>query len=231
MREYFPFTGKWEGGRKGSGGYVPLVGGAGDVRIPDVLAPILGIVRKSIHITAYTETRDGMLIWGQNRPKTALYYPGKLDQTGSGYVKYGETEIEAINRLVHQELDGGRRLEYHMKWQKPVAYFTVRGDDACQLEGLAEEGIEVCRSVSVDQDWVPCGLTGNDEVGTFTPLTIEEAKTSLLNNEWKPGSALAMLRFLIDIGAVTEAGESELDEVMQMLYRELPHYMPQGPFP
>lgn len=231
VRQNFPFTGKWVEHSRDPSGYVPLFGGSEGIRIPDVLVPLLGIVRKSVHITVHTWAPEGLLIWVQTRPRTALHYPGKLDQAASGCVWYGETESEAINRLVHEEIDGNRGMAYEVKWQKPVAYFTVGGDDACQLKGLAEAGIMTCRALKVEEDWVPWGLKGNDEVGAFAALTIDEVKESLLNDQWKPGSALVMLRFLIDVGAVTEEDEPELDEVLRVLYRDLPHYMPQGTFP
>ena len=116
-----------------------------------------------------------------------------LDQVTSGVIKHGETESEAINRLVYEELDGGRGQTYKAKWHKPVSYFSIRREEAGQLKGLAEAGINTYRSVKVDEEWVPRGIKNGYEAGKFTLMMLHEVKDSLLNGEWRPSSALSMM--------------------------------------
>ena len=230
VRQNFPFVSAWGNGSGLPGDYLPVIG-APDVKMPECLAPIFGIVHRKVNIVAYTQTPNDVLIWVHSRPASALHYPSKLDNVSSGFVLHGETRSDTIDRLVLDEMDGGRGLNYKLTWHKPVAYFTIRGADAGELEGLAEAGIEACRSFKASEEWVPRAVEENDDVGEFALYTVEEVKDSLLDGEWKPGSALAMLRFLIDKGLITEEEEPELEEICQMMLRRLPHYMPKGTFP
>lgn len=145
VRQNFPFVSAWGNGSGLPGDYLPVIG-APDVKMPECLAPIFGIVHRKVNIVAYTQTPNDVLIWVQSRPALALHYPSKLDNVSSGFVLHGETRSDTIDRLVFDEMDGGRGLNYKLTWHKPVAYFTIRGADAGKLEGLAEAGIEAGRS-------------------------------------------------------------------------------------
>lgn len=225
VRETFPFLNKWGNGNGGPGDFVPLVGGPEEVKIPDYLALILGLVQREVHLTVYVQTNDDILVWAQSRPDDAILYPGMLDHAASGVIKHGETENGTINRLVYENLDGGRGHIYKVKRHKPVSYFTIRPEEAGQLKGLPEAGINTYRSVKVDEEWVPRGIQNGYEAGKFTLLTLNEVKHSLLDGEWRPSSALCMIRFLADIGAI-HGDEAGAEQVCEKLYRQLPHWLP-----
>lgn len=202
VQDSFPFLDGWGNGSGGPGDFVSLIEGPEEVKIPDYLALIPGLVQREVHLTAYVQTHDDILVWVQNRPEDALLYPEMLDHAASGAIKHGETESDAINRFVYEELDGGRGIMYKVKRHKPVSYFTMRPEEASQLRGSLEAGINTYRSVKVDEEWVPRGIQNGYEAGKFTLLTLDEVKHSLLNGEWRPSSAFCMARFLADIGAL-----------------------------
>lgn len=147
-----------------------------------------------------------------------------LDHAASGVIKHGETESYAINRLLYEDLDGGRGQAYKVKSHKPISYFTIRPEEAGQLKGLPEAGMNTYRSIKVNEEWVPRGIKNGYEVGKFTLLTLDEVKDSLLNGEWKPSSALSMVRFLADTGAIP-GDEVGVEQIRQKLYRQLPHWL------
>lgn len=62
VREKFPFLGEWGNGSGGPGDFVPLVGGPKDVKVPDYLAIILGVVQREVHLTIYVQTQDDILV-------------------------------------------------------------------------------------------------------------------------------------------------------------------------
>ena len=224
VRENFPFLHEWGNGSEGPGDFFSLVGRPKDIKIPDYLTLILGIVQREVHLTIYVQTQDDILVWVQNRPDDALLYPGMLDHAASGVIKHGETESYAINRLLYEDLDGGRGQAYKVKSHKPISYFTIRPEEAGQLKGLPEAGMNTYRSIKVNEEWVPRGIKNGYEVGKFTLLTLDEVKDSLLNGEWKPSSALSMVRFLADTGAIP-GDEVGVEQIRQKLYRQLPHWL------
>lgn len=85
-----------------------MVVGPEKVKIPEQLAPILGVVQREVYVMAYNLTEDGVLIWAQVRPQTALHYSGKLDHVASGVVRYEEKRKDAVPRLVSEEMERAR---------------------------------------------------------------------------------------------------------------------------
>lgn len=93
-----------------------------------------------------------------------------------------------------------------------MSYCTIRGEDAGHLKGLVEAGLGVCLSVKLSE--VPLSRRANDEAGTHHGV-----KDSLLGGRWKPCSALAMVRFLMDMRLANEENGPDLGEIYRLLFR------------
>jgi hypothetical protein len=69
---------------------------------------------------------------------------------------------------------------------------------------------------------------GNDEVETFTLMTLDEIKTALTEGEFVANQAMVWLAYLIRHGVVTPENEPDLVEVCQRLQRKHDLFIAEG---
>lgn len=201
--------------------YVPLLGGPSEVRVPTHVSYLLGAARHEIHMTIYTRQNPhaGLWIWVKKRGGTDIY-PGAFEHAYTTTIEQGEDEEMALERL-YGDRDCYRRLQDGgMGIYKQVSYFTIGGQEAGRLLGVADAGIISCYSAKVDiPSWSP-----KRNSGVCQKYTLDEVKEQLLRGEWTPGSALSMKRWLIERRYLGLLRPQDYTELETRLYRQLPHW-------
>lgn len=74
--------------------------------------------------------------------------------------------------------------------------------------------------MELPQDVIP--RPHDDEVSSFTLMTVEDLKSALLREEFKPDSAAVLIEFLIRHSFITPENEPDFDEINTRLRRRLP---------
>lgn len=208
--------------------YVGLIAGHPDVRIPDPLGVHFGVAQVGVHLTLYKTNPLRVLV--QVRAKTASY-GGKLDQTGAGGRKHGESVFDGAIREGKEEIGPGIQDLVRIKrpvYDGQIVFATTRPDDAGKFVGTFEISTKASWSFEVPKEWernaVPEGERDKD-VKDFKWMTEEEIIAAMKANEFKLNSALVMMRFLSRRGQVFKK-EQGYEDIIKGLEAKIPLPLP-----
>lgn len=96
----------------------------------------------------------------------------------------------------------------------------ITGKDFPGEKGLVTPDICHVYDMELPQDVIP--RPHDDEVSSFTLMTVEDLKSALLREEFKPDSAAVLIEFLIRHSFITPENEPDFDEINTRLRRRLP---------
>ena len=226
---------KFEGVKKwvakdneGDAEYVGLIAGHPDVRIPDPLGVHFGVVQVGVHLTLYKKNPLRVLV--QVRAKGASY-GSKLDQTGAGGRKHGESVLDGAIREGKEEI--GPDIPELVRVNPPVydgqiVFATTRPMDAGKFVGTFEISTKASWSFEVPSEWqhkeVPEDQKDKD-VKAFKWMTEEQIIAAMKANEFKLNSALVMMRFLSKRGELFK-NEKGYEAILNGLEAEIPLPLP-----
>lgn len=137
-------------------------------------------------------------------------------------VGFGESEDEALDRIIKNDIHSEGRQAIELVRHAPISYCTVGGEEAGELKGLVDAAIISCYSYEAPEDWEP--IRGHGEVSARQGPAV---KKEISEGSYTPPSTLSMLRFLTswrDEGGITEKDTSRYGEIVEKLYRQLPHW-------
>jgi hypothetical protein len=200
---------------------IAILGANYPVQIERYSAPVFGTVNRGAHLTVYTRTPDGMMIWVPRRSHHLRTYPGMLDSTVAGGVRADESPFENITHEAAEEASIPEDIVRN--GVRPVGALTMMGltgKGAAGEKGLVFGDVLFTFDLEVPEDF---GAKPRDEeVKEFYLMTVEEVKSHLLKAEFKNNSAVVMIDFFIRHGIITPDNEPDYVELLTRSHRKLP---------
>jgi 8-oxo-dGTP pyrophosphatase MutT (NUDIX family) len=204
----------------------PIVGAKCSVSLERYAAPLFGIISRGAHLTAYTNTPDGLKIWVPRRSPHIFTYPDCLDTTVAGGVTAGEGPFECIVREAAEEAS----LDEELVRENTKAVGCISYVSHKDAPGGSEKGLISPELIYVFDLELPAGVIckqNDDEVKEFYLMGVEEVKEKMKRGEFKTNSACVMIDFFVRHGVITPEGERDFAEIVARLHRRLP--LPTGP--
>lgn len=156
----------------------PIVGANYPVSLERYAAPLFGIISRGAHLTAYTNTPEGLKIWVPRRSPHIFTYPNCLDTTVAGGVTAGEGPFECIVREAAEEasLDEGLVRET-TKAVGCISYVSHKDAPGGSEKGLISPELIYVFDLELPAD-VIC-KQNDEEVKEFYLMDVEEVKVAL----------------------------------------------------
>lgn len=227
---------------KGDAENHPILGLTPDLcwmKVPSPLRGVFGIVTAGSHMTMYTFSeneygRRQMYIWVAKRSQNVTY-PGKLDQLVAGalgpddrhnpHMALAREAREEAGLKINLLTAGVRTAEGKLlafAYPGPrISFYDEKTEIAGTEHGQLEPGIRYTYSLQVDQSFTPEPHEPNSIAG-FYLMSVNDVKTSLLNDQWKPNCALAMLSFLEEMDEIWFPEEGPPHARTHPLRKDLP---------
>lgn len=198
-----------------------IVGAKYPVAIERFARSLFGIIGRGAHLTVYSHTEDGMKIWVPRRAAYLFTYPNCLDTTVAGGVTAGEGPFECIVREAAEEASLPEKLVRENAHSCGVlSYITKRESRGGGEEGLVSPDLIYIYDLEVQPDVIL--KPGDDEVGEFLLMDLDEVREALATREWKTNSVVVMIDFLMRHGAITPEEEKDYAELSARMHRRLP---------
>ncbi|KAK0732549.1 NUDIX hydrolase domain-like protein [Apiosordaria backusii] len=208
--------------------YFPIVGAKFDIGIERSAMSLFGIVGQGAHMTVYTRTSTGkMMFWIPRRNANKSTYPNMLDQAVAGGVATGETPFECILREAGEEA----ALDEEVVMRDSVAagtvmWWNVSDEKAGGEVGLMNPGVLYVYDLEVGPEVVFKPV--DDDIQSFHLMSVEEVRDAMRNGEFKPSCAAVMMDFFVRHGFITAEDEGDYVEIVSRLHRRLPFWLSPG---
>lgn len=182
---------------------------------------LFGITSRGAHMVAYVNDGTDMKVWIPRRSAHLYTYPSMLDTTVAGGVKSGVPPFQTIIEESYEEASLPESLIHEKaRCRGVISHMNVTGKDFPGEQGLVTPDYVYVYDIELPQDLIP--KPHDDEVGSFTLMTIEDLKAALLSEEFKPDSAAVLVDFLITHAIITPENEPDFVEISMRLHRRLP---------
>ncbi|PVH83753.1 NUDIX domain-containing protein [Cadophora sp. DSE1049] len=194
-----------------------ILGARSEIKVERAGAGLLGIITNGVHMTLFTRLRESgeMRIWVPTRSMTTKAYPGMLDSSVAGGVPIGVEPFECLVKEAAEEASLSEDLTRRSaKAVGCVSEFCAKGD------GQLEPSIKYVYDMELEEGLVP--RPGDTEVQGFRLMTIDEVKRSILDEMYKPMSAMVIIDFLIRHGIINARNEKNYAEIVARTHRLLP---------
>ncbi|ORY25161.1 NUDIX hydrolase domain-like protein [Naematelia encephala] len=180
---------------------------------------VFGFATFGVHMTAYEGQGDDMKIWVPRRSETKATWPSKLDNSVAGGIPAGMKPIESMIKECDEEASLPADLvKKYIKNCGVVTYFYITDDGYLQPE------IEYVYDLKLPHRDDPSYVLPHphdDEVESFSLLTIPEVLAALHSGQFKPNCGLVLVDFLIRHGLVTPEDEPNFIEITWRMRRRL----------
>lgn len=180
---------------------------------------LFGIVTYGVHMTAYTESTDGIRIWTPRRSPTKQTYPDMLDNTVAGGLSSGEKPFDCLIRESMEEASIPADVVKRAKACGTMTYFYVRDERAGGEVGLCQPECQYVYDLVLPDDVIP--KPGDNEAVDFQLLTVGEVKVALAAGRFKPNCAMLLVEFFVRHGILTQENEPDYLEIVTRLHRRL----------
>lgn len=180
---------------------------------------LFGIVTFGVHMTAYTQTAEGMKIWIPQRSLTKSTYPGMMDNTVAGGIAIREHPFECLVRESMEEASIPESIARTAQTCGTITYFHIRDDRAGGEVDLCQPECQYIYDLVLPADFVP--RPGDDEAINFQHLGVEEVQKAMSSNQFKPNCALVLVDFFVRHGIITIENEPAYLDVVPRLHRRL----------
>lgn len=182
---------------------------------------LFGITTRGAHLIAYTNTAEGMKIWVPRRSSHLYTYPNLLDSTVAGGIKSGVSPFQTIVEEADEEASLSEDLiRRSTRSRGVISHMSLTGKGFPGEQGLVNPDYVYVYDIELPAGVVP--KPHDDEVHSFSCLTVEQVKTALLEETFKPDSAAVVIDFLIRHSIITADNEPNFVEVNMRLHRRLP---------
>ncbi|PHH67596.1 hypothetical protein CDD82_1296 [Ophiocordyceps australis] len=198
-----------------------VMGARAFVQIERFAASLFGIATRGAHLTCYSHTPDGMLIWVARRSRALFTYAGMLDSTVAGGVQAAHSPLDCILDEASQEASLSRSFVA----QRVRSAGTVTLANLNPATGLVHGEVLYVYDLELPPALEP--RPADDEVECFLPMTPADVRARMARGEFKPNVCSVMVDFMLRHGLVTPEGETDYVQVCTRLRRSLP--MPTAP--
>jgi hypothetical protein len=182
---------------------------------------LFGVTTRGAHLVAYRMEEKGMKVWVPRRSAHLYTYPNMLDTTVAGGVKSGVPPFETIVEEAGEEASLPQDLiRQKAHCRGVISHMNVTGKDFPGEQGLVTPDYVYVYDIELPENVVP--KPHDDEVSSFTLMSVEELQAALLRKEFKPDSAAVLVDFLIRHGIITPENEPDFVEISMRLHRRLP---------
>ncbi|KAE8444688.1 hypothetical protein EG329_014345 [Mollisiaceae sp. DMI_Dod_QoI] len=198
----------------------PIIGANFPVSLERYASTLFGIISRGAHLTAYTNTYEGMKIWVPRRSPELFTYPNCLDSTVAGGISL-EDPFECIVR----EADEEASLSEDLVRKNAMACGCISYVGLNDTRGGGEVGLISPDVIYIYDLELPLDVfchQNDDEVKDFTLMTVEEVKIGLAHGEFKTNSAIVMIDFFLRHGIITVENEPNYAEIVARIHRRLP---------
>jgi hypothetical protein len=182
---------------------------------------LFGVTTRGAHLVAYCMGEKGMNVWVPRRSAHLYTYPDMLDTTVAGGVKSGVPPFQTIVEEADEEASLPEDLiREKARCRGVISHMNVTGKDFPGEQGLVTPDYVYVYDIELPEDVIP--KPHDDEVSSFTLMSVEELHAALLREEFKPDSAVVLVDFLIRHGIITPENEPDFVEISMRLHRRLP---------
>jgi 8-oxo-dGTP pyrophosphatase MutT (NUDIX family) len=201
--------------------YFALLGANYPIRIERFATSLFGVTSCGVHLVSYVHTDDGLRVWIARRAAHLYISGGKLDTTVAGGVKAGVSPLQTIVEEAQEEASLPEDLvRERVRARDVMTIMNCTGDDFPGEKGL------VCPDVVYLYDMeLPTGVVPkpqDEEVQSFTLMTVDAVQKAILADEFKPDSAAVLVAFFIRQSIITPENEKDFVDIVQHLHRRLP---------
>ena len=199
----------------------PIVGVQGGLTMERAGSALFGILTLGVHMTVYTHTEQGMMIWVPRRAPTKSTYANMLDNSIAGGISAEDTPCNSRGREASEEASLPEEIvRQGTRACGAVSYFHVRDERAGGETGLMQPEVQYVYDLEVAKDVVL--EPSDDEVKEFNLWTVERVQKALAEGDFKPNCALVLLDFFVRHGILTAENERDYVEIVTRLHRRLP---------
>lgn len=202
--------------------FYPIYGSPNaEVRVRRAASALFGVVDFGVHLTAYVQEEDGLKIWVSRRSANKLTYPNMLDNSVAGGMTIGEKPVNAIIRETVEEASLPEELVRNgARACGSLSFFFHQVPTTAEPTGLLHPIVPYVFDLELPADAVL--VPGDDEVKNFELFTVDEVKEALAAGEFRPGSTMVMMDFLVRHGIITPDNEPDYLDIVSRLHRVLP---------
>jgi ADP-ribose pyrophosphatase YjhB (NUDIX family) len=140
-----------------------------------------------------------------------------LDSAAGGGLTYGETPFASLLREADEELGIDVRAA---RSAGTISWFNVKDGKSGLGAGLLEPGVQYVYDLEMDAGTVLQPAEAG--IDWLRLLSIDEAKGTLLRNEFKPSCACILIDFFVRHGIINAENERDFAEIVSRLHRRLP---------
>lgn len=201
----------------------PIVG-AYKITMERAGSALFGIVTLGVHMTAYTRTSKGMMIWVPRRSPTKSTYPAMLDNSVAGGISAGETPLRSLIREAAEEASlSNDTVRDGAIACGTVSYFHIRDSRGGGETALLQPEVQYVYDLELPEDAVL--KPSDDEVQEFYLWNVQQVQMAMAEGQFKPNCALVLLDFFIRHGILTAESEKHYVHINSRLHRNLPFPM------
>ncbi|KAI9683580.1 MAG: hypothetical protein M1829_004883 [Trizodia sp. TS-e1964] len=182
-------------------------------------ASLLGVVTYGAHMNAYVWDAGRMKIWVPRRATSKQTYGGYLDNSVAGGITSDDGAWETIIREAAEEASIPRQMMTQSA--RPcgaVTYFHITNGRSGEDIGLYQPECQYVYDIELPLDFKP--RPGDNEVESFTLMTVEEVQDQLRKGNFGPSCTLVMLDFFIRKGIMTAENEPSYVTICSRLHRK-----------
>ena len=165
--------------------------------------PLFGVVVFSVHMIAYTKTKDGFKYWVPRRSKTKMSYPGQLENTVGGSLASGEKAIDFIVRKSAEE--ASLPESYTRANLKPCGALSYQMSPTDAGKSGCQRQVQFLYELELPQDMIPNPCDG--EVEELTLKSLAEVPDTFPAGEFKWDCAMTWMTDFIRHGIVSAENE------------------------
>lgn len=175
-----------------------------------------GVMSFSSHVIGFVRDGNNTKFWVPKRSAAKPTVPNKLDSTVAGVIRSGERPVDCMARKI--------AVEASVPEEYTRANITACGIVSYQMS-ITSNGKPGCQPIisylyemEIDREMIL--RPGNDEVESFTLMTLDDVKGALMEGEFVANRAMVWLAYLIRHGVVTADNEPAFIEICQRLQRK-----------
>lgn len=198
-----------------------IIGANYPVQLERYAVSLFGLTSRGAHLICYVNRQDGMHLWIPRRAKHLYTAPGKLDTTVAGGIKAGASPQQTVVEEASEEASLPERfVRENMRSHGVMTSMGLTGPDFPGEKGLVTPDLNYLYDMELPADLVP--KPNDDEVESFTLMSVKDVQAAMLSGEFKPGPAAVLVEFLIRHSFITPENEPDFVKISYHLHRRLP---------
>ncbi|XP_033728823.1 nudix hydrolase 24, chloroplastic-like [Pecten maximus] len=170
---------------------------------------LFGTVEYGVHINGYCHKDGQLMMWVGRRSKTKQTYPGLLDNMCAGGLSSGLGVRECAIKECQEEASVPMEMFSGLHQTGCISY--IYEDE----RGIFPE-CEFTFDMLLPETFIPVNADG--EVDHFELMSMEKIKEMIIDEEFKPNSALVIMDFMIRHGLITTENEPNLCYLIEMMH-------------